>query len=457
MRFWILGTLALALLAACPAVAQADGVAGTYKIQGTKGDITLVLKQTEDGIEGTLAGGDLNATLKGYLSPDGSYLGVASGLDGAVMSYFSVSTGDGQLYLDIMGANKDGDPDVANKRRIAFPMAASPAVKPAPSLDRAKQLANAGAGKPATPPKTAASESTSKAPNRGEPTGAPGAGKAWKSYTHPTGLGMKYPADWTMQITGGVTLLTPPDQVKDATGPQEIYVVTGEGAEGVTDINDPRVLPYLEQQMAQLAPFLQRIGEPQQMRVATAPGIAVTWEGTNPYGKQIRAKVHATILKGYAVSLIALGQTDKIATREGVLQAIFASFGAGAGKRDPALVGQWKFWSYKSTADGKYGTETTRFMVLRPDGTCSWSSKGESSGVFSGRNQLGEQTWNQTIGGVNQDADQGTWSAGDGQLFILWGDGSTGTWDYTVSGTPGTRKLLLKGNKPQPDEWMEVR
>lgn len=457
MRFWFIGTLALALTTAYPLAGWADGLTGIYKIAGTKGDITLVLKETADGIEGSLVGGELNAKLKGFPSPDGSYLGVASGGDGAVISYFSVSKGQGQVLLDIMGANQDGDPDTASKKRILFPIpVAKPTSKPAPSLDRARQLAGGGAATSAAG-KPVPTGAVPRSANLGEPTGAPGTGKAWKSYIHPTGLGMKYPADWSMQVTDGVTLLTPPDQARDATGPQEIYVVTGEGAEGVTDINDPRVVPYVEQQMMQLAPFLQRIGEAKPVRVATAPGVVLTWEGTNPYGKRVRAKVHSTILKGFAVSLIALGETDRIAKREAVLEKIFASFGAGAGKRDPAIIGQWKFWGYKASADGKFGTETTRYMLLRSDGTCSWSSKGESSGIFSGRNQLGEQTWAGGVAGTNQDADQGTWSAGDGQLFILWGDGSVGSWDYTVSGVPGARKLLLKGNKSQPDEWMEVR
>jgi hypothetical protein len=49
-----------------------------------------------------------------------------------------------------------------------------------------------------------------------------------------------------------------------------------------------------------------------------------------------------------------------------------------------------------------------------------------------------------------------TWSAGNGKLYISWQNGSLSEWDYTLTGQPGGRRLLLQGNnQTKPDEWME--
>jgi hypothetical protein len=168
-------------------------------------------------------------------------------------------------------------------------------------------------------------------------------------------------------------------------------------------------------------------------------------------GLNVRAQARTTILKGFGITLFTLGDASKIAARDETVQNVFASFAAGEGKRDPQVVGAWRFWSYKSSADGKFGTEQNRQMVLRPDGQCVWSNKSESSGIFSGGGVSGGYAGSGTSG------DQGTWSAADGVLYVLWNDGSTSTWDYQVTGAPGSRKLLLKGSAAKPDEWMEVK
>jgi hypothetical protein len=166
-------------------------------------------------------------------------------------------------------------------------------------------------------------------------------------------------------------------------------------------------------------------------------------------GMDLRAQARTTILKGFGITLFTLGDASKIAARDETVQNVFASFAAGEGKRDPTIAGSWRFWSYNASADGKFGTEKNRQMVLRPDGKVFWSNKSESSGTFSGTVTGG-------YAGSSTGGDHGTWSAADGVLYVLWDDGSTSTWDYTVTGAPGGRKLLLKGSAPQPDEWTEA-
>lgn len=462
---------------------HAQGLDGTYTIAGNKGAIVLKLQSAEGGIVGSLNGGTLNLTLKGFPTEGGAFLGAANDAEGEFASYFLVSREGNQVFFDIIEANEDGDPDMNQKNRITF--AAGPAgsggasapAKAGPSLERARQLAlgnkagsaaKAPAAKPRPAARPAAAQPKTKSAakparqvnaNAGRlPAGGPSAGGAnWKTFRHATGLSMRYPANWKLERQEGFAFLIPPDQGKDASGPLEAYIVAGQGSEGVQSIEDPRVIDYLDQQMAGFAPFLQRQGEPERIQAATSPGIVASWSGTNPNGKLINAQVYATIVKGFSMSLITVGEPARLKKRNNIVRSVFASFAAGSGKRDPRIAGSWRFYSYKSSADGKFGTEKNRYMRLSPDGSASWSSSSESSGNFAGRDGGGNTTWTGGVAGQSGSGDHGTWSAEGGELFILWNDGSTSSWNYRVQGGNGGRKLYLKGSNAEADEWTETR
>jgi hypothetical protein len=290
-----------------------------------------------------------------------------------------------------------------------------------------------------------------------QPAGGPGGGPVWKEYRHPTGLRLTYPPDWQLRPLPSGLQLIPPDPGSNADGPAEVYLVAAESAEGVTSIEDPRVLAYLDLQISRLAPFLQRAGPGEKIPCATAPGLRAQWEGKNVKGLSVQAQGFATILKGCGVVLFALGEQARLKTRDAALRKMFSSFAAGEGQKDPQLVGKWQFWSYTSTSDGSFGTERSRVMALKSDGTCAWFSRSESSGTFKEKDSLGDSKWVAGVAGSGSGADTGAWSAGDGKLFIQWKDGSIGQWDYTLSGVPGNRRLLLKGDQKKPDEWVEAR
>jgi len=162
-------------------------------------------------------------------------------------------------------------------------------------------------------------------------------------------------------------------------------------------------------------------------------------------------------MKGYGISVVALGETARVKSREKTLRGVFASFAAGAGEKDPQLVGAWKNWSYKSSADGKFGSESTRWMSLQADGTALWKSRGENSGTFSGKDSLGNETFSGGIAGQSSDSDRGTWSAGEGKLYVQWQDGTLGEWSYRVDGAPGNRRLFLQSaGQNKPEEWVQA-
>ena len=332
----------------------------------------------------------------------------------------------------------------------------APREKPAPANPLAKaggaRMANQAGAAPADPRGVQPQAD----PGGAQPQGGPGGGDNWKVHRHATGLSMRYPPDWTVNQNQAALQLIPPGVVSNAAGPTEGYLVVADGAQGVTSVEDPRVIQYFGQQLAQMAPFLRLTGQPERILAGAAPGILLTWEGTNPMGMNMRAHVLATVLKGYAVAILAIGDKARIAERAKTVREIFASFAAGAGERDLRVVGRWKFWSYSSSADGRYGTTTDRRFVLQADGNCQWSGSGESSGSFKGSNSLGATTWTGGVAGQNNSGvRQGQWSAANGSLHVLWTDGSTGGWTYEVTGVPGNRRLLLKGNSAKPDEWVE--
>jgi hypothetical protein len=67
---------------------------------------------------------------------------------------------------------------------------------------------------------------------------------------------------------------------------------------------------------------------------------------------------------------------------------------------------------------------------------------------------LGNQTFVGGVASQSANGDRGQWTAGNGKLYVLWDDGTTGTWDYEVRNPGNGKKLFLKGNQKEPDEWM---
>ena len=114
-------------------------------------------------------------------------------------------------------------------------------------------------------------------------------------------------------------------------------------------------------------------------------------------------------------------------------------------------------WSYTSSADGKLGTERTSFVVLQADGNVLWKTQSESSGSVTGRDSLGNEKFSAGWAGQGENSSQGTWSAGDGKVYVRWQDGTLGEWAYRLSGAPGNRRLFLQAaDQKKPDEWVEA-
>ena len=243
----------------------------------------------------------------------------------------------------------------------------------------------------------------------------------WKTYKHPVGLSLRYPSDWTVQEVPGFIQLISPEVQKSAQGqPTELYIVSAEQAGRISSLDDPRLISALGSSMTQMFPFLQRDGGMERIKAGNVSGIMLTREGTNPQGMKVRGQLSATILNGFSLSVFAIGSEDVTTARQQTVREIFSSFDAGAGERDPQLVGAWE------TGLRDDGVATSSRYTLGADGTLTKVT----------RSQTDDQT--ETM--------SGTWSAGEGRLFVLWEKGSADDVAYEVrTDSAGSRVAMISG------------
>ena len=243
----------------------------------------------------------------------------------------------------------------------------------------------------------------------------------WKTYKHPVGLSLRYPGDWTVQEGPGFIHLISPEVQKSAQGPPtELYIVSSEQAGRISSLDDPRLISALGSSMTQMFPFLQRDGGMERIKAGNVSGIMLTREGTNPQGMKVRGQLSATILNGFSLSVFAIGSEDVTTARQQTVREIFSSFDAGAGERDPQLVGAWE------TGLRDDGVATSSRYTLGADGTLTKVT----------RSQTDDQT--ETM--------SGTWSAGEGRLFVLWENGSADDVAYEVrTDSAGSRVAMISG------------
>jgi hypothetical protein len=151
--------------------------------------------------------------------------------------------------------------------------------------------------------------------------------------------------------------------------------------------------------------------------------------------------------------LLALGEREHVEPRLTALEMIFRSFRKAESQRDPALVGVWHHWSYRSTGlytSASTSSESRRAVQLGADGSAIERSSHEGIGNVSAPHYFGGYVGNTSSGRV------GTWSAGDGMLFVRWTDGASAAWRYRIEGPPGQRRLLLFAQgATDPVEWTE--
>jgi hypothetical protein len=231
----------------------------------------------------------------------------------------------------------------------------------------------------------------------------------------------------------GFIHLISPEVAKSAQGqPTELYMVAAEQAGRISSIEDPRLIRALESSMTQIFPFLQRVGDMSRIKAGNVSGIMLTREGTNPQGMKVRGQLSATILKGFSLSVFAIGSEDVLTARQQTVREIFSSFDAGGEERDPQLVGLWQ----SGLRDDGVSDRSSRY-TLEADGTLTKVTRlqiiVDAPGV-----SLGTDDQTETM--------RGTWSAADGRFFVMWENGSTDDVAYEVrTDSAGSRVAMISG------------
>ena len=169
-----------------------------------------------------------------------------------------------------------------------------------------------------------------------------------------------------------------------------------------------------------------------RIKAGNVSGIMLTPEGTNPQGMKVRGQLSATILKGFSLSVFAIGSEDVMTTRQQTVREIFSTFDARAGERDPQLVGVWQ----SGLRDDGPSDRSSRY-TLGADGTLT---KVTRSQTIADAPDASPDTDDQT------ETMRGTWFAGDGRLFVLWENGSSDDVAYEVrTDSAGSRVAMLSG------------
>lgn len=408
----------LALLCAFYTTPLAD-FSGTYK--GTTEDIEFELKltQSDKSVSGRATSKFINFNLSGKVNgetAEGTMKPEGTGEEDKM--FFKATLESGGLDMKIADPDDNGKANWAEADTIKF-----------------KRTGDA-------PTKTEGGEGKiSKFVKK--PTDTLGSGK---EYTHASGGKFRYPSDWTLKEAEEGLILTPPDMVEG----KEFFIITGEKAEGATDPTSKIVADYLNQAVNTVAPGAKRVGGIEPAAAGNAKGGIYTWDGT-VNGQESRIRAYVTILKGYGISLVAVGPKDKVEARDKQLRSIFYTFGWGQGKIDQRIVGKWQFYSYKS------GRETKATAVLGADGTFSYDSSSEFSANLSGKDSGGNELWTGWVNSRGGSGWKGTWFADGSEITLNFEDGTSETWDYRFEQQGTASVMILTGSDPKkPFEWSKI-
>ena len=272
-----------------------------------------------------------------------------------------------------------------------------------------------------------------------------------KTYRHVIGFTFWYPADWTVKELDDTLQLVPPDPGQTANGdPTELYFLTGDSVagEGITRTDDPRVIQYMDQAVAQLAPTLKRTSPPGSIPTTGGQGIVMDWQGNASSGETVCARAYVSLIKDYGVSLIGLCLKERLASRETQLQRIFSSFAFGQAQRDMQLVGTWTFLTTQSITNwspfethysrAQLAADHSATLVIEADGTWRRTDQSQmiagAGGVWLESNETKES--------------KGQWYAGNAALYLIWEDKSWQDYKYEIRPTAdGTRLLLVSEGK----------
>ncbi len=273
-----------------------------------------------------------------------------------------------------------------------------------------------------------------------------------KVFRHASGLEFTYPAGWEVRAEGERVFVSPADLVKDAAGqPLEVCWLAGENAEGIGSVRDPRVAAYLESQLRQWQPKIQRLPGVRTLRTGLGEAAVLAYQVPEA---GLKMEAYAVLHDGSAVVMLHAAREDLLAKRQPEMSRLFSSLAqeqAPAAAAEAGIVGAWRRSQYIRTSPGTGGviSSTTYFIFeFAADGSFRFVERDRISGNTADLSViLGRDSGAQVRGG--------RWRADNGMLLLQWADGTVERLPFSVSAS--TLRLALSGGKRWVFDRVPVR
>ncbi len=264
-------------------------------------------------------------------------------------------------------------------------------------------------------------------------------------FRHHSGLEFTYPAGWQVQAGGERVVVVPADVVKDAAGqPLEVCWLAGEEAEGISSVQDPRVAAYLDDQLRQWQPKVQRLPEVRKLTTALGEAVVLSYEVP---GAGLKIEAYVALHDDSAIVMLHAAREDLLAKRQPEMSRLFASLTRGqtpppAPSAAAGIVGLWRRSQYIRTSPGgspgTISSTTYFFFHFAADGTFRFIERDRISGNTA---DLGVILSRDSGAQVRE----GRWSDAGGALKLSWADGTVENLPYSVTAT--TLRLALAGGR----------
>lgn len=281
--------------------------------------------------------------------------------------------------------------------------------------------------------------------------------EAGEIFRHPVGFQFWHPKGWKVAVTpDGPVQLTPPDVAMRDGQPAELFVVIGQSVagQGITRADDPVVVAFLDGQVQQLVPAMRRVGEPAPVETSAGQGTVLDWEAQNDRGQTMCIRGYVNILNDHGIALLAIAEKSLLAKRDAGLKRMFASFGVGEGKTDPALAGRWTLLStYTLTNTSIFETDYSRARMVS-DRQTAVSLNADGAWVKVSKYHMiagGSGVW---LESNDTSTERGRWYAEKGWLYLLEEKGGWAQYQYRIEQGPKGRQIKLVDGK-QGEIWQE--
>jgi hypothetical protein len=281
-----------------------------------------------------------------------------------------------------------------------------------------------------------------------------------KKHRTAQGLSFRHPAAWQVAENQGSVVLVPDDAARDQAGqPLQAFIIGAFPlpADAPADVQDPRMIAQVDQEIAGLFPGLSRVGSVGSFETNRGAGAIYTFEGSVGGGPPMRLQAYLKLRGGQGLCVMYFAQRELASRFEAQAlriarglslsapgEASAAASVAPGGGGDPALVRSWRWLAIGGSSSSTGG------LYANDEKTLSFFADGSVELVSTTTISGGGADWS-TVSEPSSSAQRGTYTASGGMLTIHWNNGGTEQLSYKIfehEGAPAL-KLQADGAKPQ--------